>query len=97
MQVRLEADLGLPAIPIAGQGSSELSSLASGTHTLRVWYSGPDHARVALLGTLGETDVITNGTDVWTWSSRENWTPIIFTCREFMCIEFFREVIIRNG
>ena len=66
------ADLGLPAIPVPGDGSSELSSLLSGTHTLRVWYSGPNQARVALMGTLNETDVITNGTDVWVWSSREN-------------------------
>jgi len=67
------ADLGLPALPnVGGQGSSDLTSLVSGTHTLRVWYSGPDQARVALLGTLGETDVITNGRDLWIWSSREN-------------------------
>jgi outer membrane lipoprotein-sorting protein len=65
------ADLGLPAIPVGGN-SAELGSLVSGTHTLRVWYSGPDQVRVALLGTLGETDVITNGTDVWVWSSKEN-------------------------
>lgn len=68
------ADLGLPALPNlgGGQGSSELGSLVAGTHTLRVWYSGPSKARIALLGTLGETDVITNGTDLWTWSSKEN-------------------------
>ncbi|HEX6870076.1 MAG TPA: outer membrane lipoprotein carrier protein LolA [Micromonosporaceae bacterium] len=69
-------DLGLPALPGltqgGGQGSAELTSLASGTHTLRVWFAAPDQARVALLGTLGETDVITNGSDVWTWSSKQN-------------------------
>src|ERR1700730_1142010 len=58
---------GLPALPSlgGGQGSSDLTSLVAGTHTLRVWYSGPSKARVALLGTLGESDVITNGTDLW--------------------------------
>jgi outer membrane lipoprotein-sorting protein len=66
------ADLGLPPMPGMGAGSSDLTALAGGTHTLRVWYSGPDKARVALLGTLDETDVITNGTDVWTWSSKQN-------------------------
>jgi outer membrane lipoprotein-sorting protein len=67
------ADLGLPPLPdLGGQGSTDLTSLISGTHTLRVWYSGPDKARVALMGTLGETDVITNGKDLWTWSSKEN-------------------------
>jgi outer membrane lipoprotein-sorting protein len=67
------ADLGLPALPnIGGQGSTELTSLVSGRHTLRVWYAGPEQARVALMGTLGETDVIRNGKDVWIWSSRTN-------------------------
>src|SRR3954468_14631135 len=47
------ADLGLPALPLpGGQGSSDLTSLVSGSHTLRVWYSGTDSARVALIGTL---------------------------------------------
>lgn len=64
-----QANLGIPAIP-GGGGSegSKLTSLISGTHTLRVWYSGPDKARVALAGTFDESDVITNGTDLWTWS-----------------------------
>lgn len=68
------ADLGLPEFPVAvgGQGSSEFSALISGTHTLRVWYAGQDRQRVALLGTLGESDVVRNGTDVWTWSSQTN-------------------------
>ena len=67
-----KADLGLPALPIGGSGSSDLTSLISGSHTLRVWYAGPDHARIALLGTLGESDIITNGTDLWLWDSRAN-------------------------
>ncbi|MCM0673971.1 hypothetical protein NCC78_04525 [Micromonospora phytophila] len=65
------ADLGLP--PLAGLvAGGDLTSLLAGTHTLRVWHSGPDRQRVALLGTLGEQDVIRNGRDVWTWSSRTN-------------------------
>jgi outer membrane lipoprotein-sorting protein len=66
------ADLGLPALPSARAGSPDLFSLLSGTHTVRVWYASPDQARVALLDPLGETDVITNGTDVWIWSSKDN-------------------------
>ncbi|MGX7671786.1 LolA family protein [Plantactinospora sp. DSM 117369] len=67
------ADLGLPSLPgIGGRGSAALTSLVSGTHTLRVWHAGPDQARVALLGTLGETDVIRNGKDVWIWDSQAN-------------------------
>jgi outer membrane lipoprotein-sorting protein len=67
------ADLGLPALPGLGdQGSSSLQSLAGGSHTLRVWYAGPDQARMALLGTLGESDVIRSGRDVWLWDSQRN-------------------------
>ena len=66
------ANLGIPEIPgMGGEDSSELSSLISGTHTLRVRYSGEDKARLAVLGTYGETDVILNGTDLWIWSSRD--------------------------
>jgi outer membrane lipoprotein-sorting protein len=68
-----KADLGLPSLPgLGGQGSSSLSALTSGPHTMRVWFSGPDKARVALMGTLGESDIITNGHDVWHWDSQQN-------------------------
>jgi outer membrane lipoprotein-sorting protein len=70
-----QSDLGLPDLPVAGAsggtGSSSLTSLISGTHTMRVWFAGPDRARMALLGTLGESDVIRNGQDVWVWASQE--------------------------
>ena len=70
-----KSDLGLPDLPIAGAsggaGSSSLTSLISGTHTMRVWFAGPDQARMALLGTLGESDVIRNGKDVWVWASQD--------------------------
>jgi outer membrane lipoprotein-sorting protein len=71
--VAQRADLGLPSLPgIGGQGSSDINALVTGSHTLRVWYAGPDKARVALLGTLGESDIITNGTDLWVWNSQKN-------------------------
>ena len=67
------ADLGIPAIPGAdGRDDAELTSLVSGTHTLRVRYSEPDKARLAVLGTYSEYDLIRNGKDVWTWSSKDN-------------------------
>ena len=68
------ADLGLPELPVSlgGQGSSDFASLVTGTHTLRVWYAGEDKQRIALLGTLGESDLVRNGRDVWTWSSSSN-------------------------
>ncbi|MEV0720695.1 hypothetical protein [Asanoa sp. NPDC050611] len=66
------ADLGLPPIvSLAGMlGDDNLASLVDGQHTLRVWYAGPDKARVSLLGGNAQTDVIKNGTDAWIWSSR---------------------------
>ena len=67
------AELGLPDVSaLGGGGSSEFSSLISGSHTLRVWYGGEDQQRLALLGTLGESDIVRNGADVWTWSSEDN-------------------------
>jgi len=69
------ANLGLPNLPNlsgGGSGSADIASLLTDTNTLRVWYSGPDKARVALMGTLGETDIIRNGTDAWLWSSKSN-------------------------
>jgi outer membrane lipoprotein-sorting protein len=71
-----DSDLGLPQLPDVGSGgsggSSSLTSLLTGSHTLRVWYAGEDKQRVALLGSLGETDVVHNGTDAWVWSSESN-------------------------
>ncbi|GLI02686.1 LolA family protein [Phytohabitans aurantiacus] len=68
------SDLGLPSLPNlgGGSGSADVMSLITGDNTLRVWYSGPDKARVALMGTLGETDMIRNGSDVWLWESKAN-------------------------
>src|SRR5689334_10838533 len=67
------ANLGLPAIPDlggAGGGGADFSSLLAGSHTMRVWYAAPDRARVALLGRLGESDLVRNGSDLWLWSSQ---------------------------
>lgn len=69
------SDLGLPSLPaVGGRGgdSASFSSLVSGSHTMRLWYAGPDQVRLALLGQLGESDLVRNGTDVWAWSSHDN-------------------------
>jgi outer membrane lipoprotein-sorting protein len=71
--VVMTADLGLPAMMDNGeQGQADLGALWSGSNTLRLWYDGPERARVALLGTLSQTDVIRNGEDLWIWHSEEN-------------------------
>ena len=69
--IELNSELGLPTLPGLGGGSSEMSSLVAGSHKLRLWYADPEHVRVALLGSLGESDVVRNGTDLWTWSSND--------------------------
>jgi outer membrane lipoprotein-sorting protein len=66
------ADLGLPSLSGLGSGGADITKLIAGSNTARVWYAGEDKARVALLGTLGETDVIRNGNDVWMWRSADN-------------------------
>lgn len=66
------ADLGLPSLPgLGGGGSSDMTSLVSGSHTLRLWYAGPNKIRLALLGSLGESDLVRDGTDLWSWSSTD--------------------------
>lgn len=84
--VVLTSDLGLPALPaIGGNADSSFSSLVSGSHTMRVWYAGPDKVRGALLGQLGESDLVRDGNDVWAWSSSDNsathWTIPARTAR----------------
>jgi outer membrane lipoprotein-sorting protein len=67
------SNLGLPSLP-TGEGpnnSSNFNDLLSGTHTLNVWTSGTDKARVSLMGTYGESDLIRNGKQAWMWSSKD--------------------------
>lgn len=70
------ADLGLPSLPglgsALGTSNSGLLGMITGTHTLRVWYGGPTKQRIALLGSMGESDIIRNGQDLWTWDSSDN-------------------------
>lgn len=63
------AKLGLPQLPQVGDTGSSLTSLLAGSHTLRLWSAGNDKQRLALLGGLGESDIIHNGRDVWMWTS----------------------------
>ena len=65
------ARLGLPAIPGTGDNLTP-AALVTGSHTLRVWYDGNDKARLAMVGSLAETDLIRNGSDVWLWTSGAN-------------------------
>ncbi|WP_091185417.1 LolA family protein [Microlunatus flavus] len=65
------ADLGIPAIPGGSDSAGgKLTSLLSGSHSMRVWYGAPDQARVAVNDEYAETDVIADGSTVWTYDSR---------------------------
>lgn len=67
------ADLGLPDLGavLGPSDSADLKSLVSGSHTMRIWYAGPTRVRLALLGDLGESDVIRRDRDLWIWSSAD--------------------------
>src|SRR5271166_2221621 len=65
------ASFGLPALPATGNPTS-LSSLLTGSHTVRVWYASPDHFRLAVPQSLSESDVIRDGSTAWLWQSTLN-------------------------
>ena len=65
------AALGLPALPATGNPTS-LSSLLTGSHTIRVWYASPGHFRLAVPESLSESDVIRDGGTAWLWQSTLN-------------------------
>ena len=67
------SNLGIPDIPgMSSSDGTSMTSLLSGTHTLGVWYAGPDKARLQIQGTNDESDVIVNGKDMWSWSYKAN-------------------------
>ena len=63
--------LGLPSLPGTANPTS-IASLLTGSHTVRVWYSGPRHFRLAVPEPLSETDVIADGNTAWQWDSTAN-------------------------
>jgi outer membrane lipoprotein-sorting protein len=63
--------LGLPSLPATADPTS-IASLLTGSHTVRVWYSGPRHFRLAVPEPLSETDVIADGDTAWLWQSTAN-------------------------
>jgi outer membrane lipoprotein-sorting protein len=65
------ASFGLPSLPATGNPTS-LSSLLTGSHTVRVWYASPRHFRLAVPSSLSESDVIRDGSTAWLWQSTLN-------------------------
>lgn len=69
--VAMDANLGLPALPMDTGDAGGPAALVSGESTLRVWSDGSGQSRLALIGDAAETDIITDGSGVWVWSSEE--------------------------
>ena len=65
------ADLGLPQLPQVGNATS-LTSLISGSHTIKVYWRDATHFRLAMPQTMTETDLISNGSTLWLWESASN-------------------------
>jgi outer membrane lipoprotein-sorting protein len=63
--------LGLPSLPDTSDPTS-IASLLTGSHTVRVWYSGARHFRLAVPESLSETDLIADGNTAWLWESTAN-------------------------
>ena len=65
------SSLGLPSLPGTSSPGS-LASLLTGSHTIRIWYSDPQHFRLAVPQSMSESDVIRNGSSAWVWQSSRN-------------------------
>ena len=65
------SSLGLPSLPGTSNPTS-LSSLLTGSHTIRIWYSDPAHFRVSVPQSMSESDLIRNGSSAWLWESTDN-------------------------
>lgn len=71
------SDLGLPELPTGSGGSSlegdasDVLGLLTSSHTARLYVDGADKQRVQLTQQLAEQDLVRNGSDVWTWDSKE--------------------------
>jgi hypothetical protein len=63
--------LGLPQLPQAGNPTS-LSSLITGSHTIKIYYQDARHLRLAIPQPESEIDVIRNGSTAWLWNSTQN-------------------------
>ena len=66
--VQQTANLGLPQLPALPQ-SGATSSLMNGTQSIDIWYTDPQHLRVAVPVQAGESDARLDGRTLWLWNS----------------------------
>jgi outer membrane lipoprotein-sorting protein len=64
--------LGLPQLPQAATSASSLTSLLTGSHTVKVYYQDGEHFRLAIPQPGSETDLIADGSRAWLWQSAQN-------------------------
>jgi outer membrane lipoprotein-sorting protein len=67
--VRVSVDLGLPQLPSSGSSDASVQSMLTGTHTLSVALAGPQRQRIGIHGSLEETELVHNGSNVWVYRS----------------------------
>jgi outer membrane lipoprotein-sorting protein len=61
--------LGLPQLPRTGGDPTSLTSLLTGSHTMKVYYQDASHFRLAIPEPESETDFIADGSKLWLWES----------------------------
>jgi outer membrane lipoprotein-sorting protein len=64
-------NLGLPQLPQVGNATS-LSSMLTGSHTMKIYYQDARQFRVAIPEPESEIDLIRNGATAWLWNSTAN-------------------------
>jgi outer membrane lipoprotein-sorting protein len=63
------ASLGLPSLPTQATNPTSLTSLLTGSHTVKVYWQDATHYRLAIPQPSAETDIIANGGKTWLWES----------------------------
>ncbi|GAA2183826.1 sigma-E factor regulatory protein RseB domain-containing protein [Brooklawnia cerclae] len=73
-EISQRTDLGLPDLSSVGgldfSDPNSLLALASGSNTWRIWYDGGRAYRIAIIRDQTESDLISNGSVLWAWSSQ---------------------------
>ncbi|WP_092978890.1 LolA family protein [Actinopolyspora lacussalsi] len=67
-RITVHNELGLPALPGAGEAGELLSG---GDKSMRVWYDGQQRQRISMSNGSDETTVVDDGNTVWKWDSAE--------------------------
>jgi outer membrane lipoprotein-sorting protein len=66
------ASLGLPQLPTQDTNPTSLTSLLTGSHTVKVYWQDANHFRLAVPQPEAETDIIADGSKTWLWESASN-------------------------